>query len=123
MTDQKFSSLMVNQPKWIENKQQKIISKGAPTDRLLWIEEGKVRRVRDGRIYSKNSFLEILGFFGSDFYTSNVISLTKTKIRVISRPEVMRLFELDEHPNLRELFVLLAREKLSAEEFQFSQVS
>jgi CRP-like cAMP-binding protein len=122
MTDQKFSSLMVNQPKWIENKQQKIISKGAPTDRLLWIEEGKVRRVRDGRIYSKNSFLEILGFFGSNFYTSNVISLTKTKIRVISRPDVMRLFELDEHPKLRELFVLLAREKLSAEEFQFSQV-
>lgn len=122
MTDQKFSSLFVNQPKWIENKKQKIITKGDPTDRLLWIEEGKILRVRDGRIYPQNSFLEILSFFGSDEYASDVVTLTKTEIKVISRNEVMRLFELNESPKLSELFVLLAREKLSAEEFQFSKV-
>ena len=122
MTDQKFSSLLVNQPKWIGNKKQKIIMKGDPTDRLLWIEEGRIRRVRDGPIYLQDSFLEILSFFGSNVYTSDVVSLTETKIRVISRNEVMRLFELEESPKLSELFVLLAREKLSAEEFQFSQV-
>lgn len=122
MTDQKFSSLFVNQPRWIENQKHKIISNGDPTDRLLWIEEGRIRRVRDGRIYLQDSFLEILSFFGSNVYPSELVSITKTKIRVISRNEVMRLFELEESPRLSELFVLLAREKLSAKEFQFSQV-
>ena len=122
MTDQNFSSLFVNQPRWIENQKHKIISNGDPTDRLLWIEEGRIRRVRDGRIYLQDSFLEILSFFGSNVYTSELVSITKTKIRVISRNEVMRLFELEESPRLSELFVLLAREKLSAKEFQFSQV-
>ena len=122
MADQNFLPLLVNQPKWIENKKQKIISNGDSTDRLLWVEEGKIRRIRDGRIYSKNSFLEVLSFFGSDIYTSDIVSLTKTEIRVISRPDGMRLFEFDENPKLSELFVLLAREKLSAEEFLFSQV-
>ena len=122
MTDQNFSSLFVNQPRWIENQKHIIISNGDPTDRLLWIEEGRIRRVRDGRIYLQDSFLEILSFFGSNVYTSELVSITKTKIRVISRNEVMRLFELEESPRLSELFVLLAREKLSAKEFQFSQV-
>lgn len=122
MTDQNFSSLFVNQPRWIENQKHKIISNGDPTDRLLWIEEGRIRRVRDGRIYLQDSFLEILSFFGSNVYPSELVSITKTKIRVISRNEVMRLFELEESPRLSELFVLLAREKLSAKEFQFSQV-
>ena len=122
MADQKLSSILVNQPKWIGNKNQKIIAAGDPTDRLLWIEEGKVRRVRDGRIYSQNCFVEILSFFGSDIYSSEIVSAAKIEIRVISRSDVMRLFEVDQNPTLRELFVLLAREKLSVEEFQLSQV-
>lgn len=122
MTNLKFSSLLVDQPKWIENKNQKIIVKNDPTDRLLWIERGKVRRTRDGRIYAQNSFVEILSFFGSNIYGSEIISAAKTEIKVISRPDVMRLFKLDENPKLSALFVILAREKLSAEEFQFSQV-
>ena len=122
MTNLKFSSLLVDQPKWIENKNQKIIVKNDPTDRLLWIERGKVRRTRDGRIYAQNSFVEILSFFGSNIYGSEIISEAKTEMKVISRPDVMRLFKLDEDPTLSALFVILAREKLSAEEFQFSQV-
>ena len=95
---------------------------GDPTDRLLWIEQGKVRRTCDGRLFMRNSFVEVVSFFGSDIYSADVISLTKTEVRVISRSDVMRLFELDKDPILSELFVLLAREKLSAEKFQFLQV-
>lgn len=122
MTDQKFSSLFVHQPKWIRSKNQKIITTGDPTDRLFWIEQGKVRRTRDGRIFKRNSFLEVLSFFGSDLYSADAVSLSQTELRVISRSDVMRLFELDKDPILSELVVLLAREKLSAERFQFLQV-
>ena len=122
MTDQKFSSLFVHQPKWIRSKNQKIINTGDPTDRLFWIEQGKVRRTRDGRLFKRNSFLEILSFFGSDLYSADAVSLSQTELRVISRSDVMRLFELDKDPILSELVVLLAREKLSAEKFQFLQV-
>ena len=96
---------------------------GDPTDRLFWIEQGKVRRTRDGRLFMRNSFVEVVSFFGSDIYSADVISLAETEVRVISRSDVMRLFELDkDHPILSELVVLLAREKLSAEKFQFLQV-
>ena len=122
MSDQQFSSLLVHQPKWIRSKNQKIITMGDPTDRLFWIEQGKVRRTRDGRLFMRNSFVEVVSFFGSDIYSADVISLTKTEVRVISRSDVMRLFELDKDPILSELVVLLAREKLSAEKFQFLQV-
>ena len=122
MSDQQFSSLLVHQPKWIRSKNQKIINMGEPTDRLFWIEQGKVRRTRDGRLFERNSFLEILSFFGSDLYSADVVSLTQTEVRVISRSDVMRLFELGNDPILRELVVLLAREKLSVERFQFLQV-
>ena len=122
MTDQKFSSLFVHQPKWIRSKNQKIITTGDPTDRLFWIEQGKVRRTRDGRIFKRNSFLEVLSFFGSDLYSADAVSLSQTELRVISRTDAMRLFELDKDPILSELVVLLAREKLSAERFQFLQV-
>lgn len=122
MTDQKFSTTFANQPKLIENKKQKIITVGDATDRLLWVEQGKLRRTRDGRIYSTNDFVEILSFFGSDIYLSEIISITNTEIRVVPRLEVMRLFDLDKNPTLNHLVVLLAREKLSAEVFQFSQV-
>jgi CRP-like cAMP-binding protein len=122
MTDQKFSSLFVHQPKWIRSKNQKIITTGDPTDRLFWIEQGKVRRTRDGRLFTRNSFLEVLSFFGSDLYSADAVSLSQTELRVTSRSDVMRLFELDKDPILSELVVLLAREKLSAERFQFLQV-
>ena len=122
MTDQKFSSLFVHQPKWIRSKNQKIITTGDPTDRLFWIEQGKVRRTRDGRIFKRNSFLEVLSFFGSDLYSADAVSLSQTELRVISRSDVMRLLELDKDPILSELVVLLAREKLSVERFQFLQV-
>ena len=122
MSDQQFSSLLVHQPKWIRSKNQKIITMGDPTDRLFWIEQGKVRRTRDGRLFMRNSFVEVVSFFGSDIYSADVISLAETEVRVISRSDVMRLFELDKDPILSELVVLLAREKLSAETFQFLQV-
>ena len=122
MSDHQFTSLLVKQPKWIRSKNQKIITMGDPTDRLFWIEQGKVRRTCDGRLFMRNSFVEVVSFFGSDIYSADVISLTKTEVRVISRSDVMRLFELDNDPILSELFVLLAREKLSAEKFQFLQV-
>ena len=122
MSDQQFSSLLIQQPKWIRSKNQKIITMGDPTDRLFWIEQGKVRRTCDGRLFMRNSFVEVVSFFGSDIYSADVISLTKTEVRVISRSDVMRLFELDKDPILSELVVLLAREKLSAEKFQFLQV-
>ena len=122
MSDQQFTSLLVKQPKWIRSKNQKIITMGDPTDRLFWIEQGKVRRKRDGRLFKQNSFVEVVSFFGSDLYSADVISLAKTEVRVISRSDVMRLFELDKDPILNELVVMLAREKLSAETFQFSQV-
>lgn len=122
MSDQQFSSLLVHQPKWIRSKNQKIITMGDPTDRLFWIEQGKVRRTRDGRLFMRNSFVEVVSFFGSDIYSADVISLAETEVRVISRSDVMRLFELDKDPTLSELVVLLAREKLSAEKFQFLQV-
>ena len=122
MSDQQLSSLLIHEPKWIRSKNQKIITLGDPTDRLLWIEQGKVRRTCDGRLFMRNSFVEVVSFFGSDIYSADVISLTKTEVRVISRSDVMRLFELDNDPILSELFVLLAREKLSAEKFQFLQV-
>jgi CRP-like cAMP-binding protein len=122
MSDQQFSSLLVHQPKWIRSKNQKIINMGDPTDRLFWIEQGKVRRTRDGRLFMRNSFVEVVSFFGSDTYSADVISLAKTEVRVISRSDVMRLFEFDKDPILNELVVLLAREKLSAETFQFLQV-
>ena len=122
MSDQQLSSLLIHEPKWIRSKNQKIITMGDPTDRLLWIEQGKVRRTCDGRLFMRNSFVEVVSFFGSDIYSADVISLTKTEVRVISRSDVMRLFELDNDPTLSELFVLLAREKLSAEKFQFLQV-
>jgi len=122
MSDQQFTSLLVKQPKWIRSKNQKIITMGDPTDRLFWIEQGKVRRTRDGRLFMRNSFVEVVSFFGSDIYSADVISLAKTEVRVISRMDVMRLFELDKDPILSELVVLLAREKLSAEKFQFLQV-
>ena len=122
MSDQQLSSLLIHEPKWIRSKNQKIIEMGDPTDRLLWIEQGKVRRTCDGRLFMRNSFVEVVSFFGSDIYSADVISLTKTEVRVISRSDVMRLFELDNDPILSELFVLLAREKLSAEKFQFLQV-
>ena len=122
MSDQQFTSLLVHQPKWIRSKNQKIITMGDPTDRLFWIEQGKVRRKRDGRLFKQNSFVEVVSFFGSDLYSADVISLAKTEVRVISRSDVMRLFELDKDPILNELVVMLAREKLSAETFQFSQV-
>ena len=122
MSDQQFSSLLIHQPKWIISRNQKLIATGDATDRLFWIEQGKVRRTRDGRLFSRNSFVEVLSFFGSHIYRSELISVAKTEVRVIARPEVIKLFELDESPKLSELFVLLAREKLSAEEFQFSQV-
>jgi CRP-like cAMP-binding protein len=122
MSDQQISSLLVHQPKWIRGKNQKIITMGDPTDRLFWIEQGKVRRTRDGRLFMRNSFVEVVSFFGSDLYSADVISLAETEVRVISRSDVMRLFELDKDPILSELVVLLAREKLSAEKFQFLQV-
>ena len=122
MSDQQLSSLLIHEPKWIRSKNQKIITMGDPTDRLLWIEQGKVRRTCDGRLFMRNSFVEVVSFFGSNIYSSDVITLTKTEVRVISRSDVMRLFELDNDPILSELFVLLAREKLSAEKFQFLQV-
>jgi CRP-like cAMP-binding protein len=122
MSDQQFTSLLVKQPKWIRSKNQKIITMGDPTDRLFWIEQGKVRRTRDGRLFMRNSFVEVVSFFGSDTYSADVISLAKTEVRVISRSDVMRLFEFDKDPILNELAVLLAREKLSAETFQFLQV-
>ena len=122
MSDQQLTSLLVKQPKWIRSKNQKIITMGDPTDRLFWIEQGKVRRTRDGRLFMRNSFVEVVSFFGSDIYSADVISLAKTEVRVISRSDVMRLFELDKDPILSELVVLLAREKLSAETFQFLQV-
>ena len=122
MSDQKFTSLLVKQPKWIRSKNQKLINMGAPTDRLFWIEQGKVRRTSDGRLFMRNSFVEVVSFFGSDLYSADVISLAKTEVRVISRSDVMRLFELDKDPVLNQLVVLLAREKLSAEKFQFLQV-
>ena len=122
MSDQQFTSLLVHQPKWIRSKNQKIITMGDPTDRLFWIEQGKVRRKRDGRLFKQNSFVEVVSFFGSDLYSADVISLAKTEVRVISRMDVMRLFELDKDPILSELVVLLAREKLSVEKFQFLQV-
>jgi len=122
MSDQQFSSLLVHQPKWIRSKNQKIITMGDPTDRLFWIEQGKVRRTRDGRLFMRNSFVEAVSFFGSDIYSTDVISLAKTEVRVISRSDVMRLFELDKDPTLSELVVLLAREKLSVERFQLLQV-
>ena len=87
MTDQKFSSLFVHQPKWIRSKNQKIITTGDPTDRLFWIEQGKVRRTRDGRIFKRNSFLEVLSFFGSDLYSADAVSLSQTELRVISRSD------------------------------------
>jgi hypothetical protein len=95
---------------------------GDPTDRLFWIEQGKVRRTRDGRLFTRNSFVEVVSFFGSDLYSADVISLAKTEVRVISRIDAMRLFELDKDPILSELVVLLAREKLSVERFQLLQV-
>ena len=122
MSDQQFTSLLVHQPKWIRSKNQKIITMGDPTDRLFWIEQGKVHRKRDGRLFKQNSFVEVVSFFGSDLYRADVISLAKTEVRVISRSDVMRLFELDKDPILNELVVMLAREKLSAEKFQFLQV-
>ena len=122
MSDQQISSLLVHQPKWIRSKNQKIITMGDPTDRLFWIEQGKVRRTRDGRLFMRNSFVEVVSFFGADLYSADVISLAETEVRVISRSDVMRLFELDKDPILSELVVLLAREKLSAEKFQFLQV-
>ena len=122
MSDQQFTSLLVHQPKWIRSKNQKIITMGDPTDRLFWIEQGKVRRKRDGRLFKQNSFVEVVSFFGSDLYSADVISLAKTEVRAISRSDVMRLFELDKDPILNELVVMLAREKLSAEKFQFLQV-
>ena len=126
MSDQQLSSLLIHEPKWIRSKNQKIITMGDPTDRLLWIEQGggggKVRRTCDGRLFMRNSFVEVVSFFGSDIYSADVISLTKTEVRVISRSDVMRLFQLENDPILSELFVLLAREKLSAEKFQFLQV-
>ena len=122
MSDQQISSLLVHQPKWIRSKNQKIITMGDPTDRLFWIEQGKVRRTRDGRLFMRNSFVEVVSFFGSDLYSADVISLAETEVRVISRSDVMRLFELGKDPILSELVVLLAREKLSAEKFQFLQV-
>ena len=122
MSDQQVSSLLIHQPKWIRSKNQKIITMGDPTDRLFWIEQGKVRRICDARLFMRNSFVEVVSFFGSDIYSADVISLAKTEVRVISRSDVMRLFELDNYPILSELFVLLAREKLSAETFQFLQV-
>ena len=122
MSDQQLSSLLTHEPKWIRSKNQKIITMGDPTDRLLWIEQGKVRRTCDGQLFMRNSFVEVVSFFGSDIYSADVISLTKTEVRVISRSDVMRLFELDKDPILSELVVLLAREKLSAEKFQFLQV-
>ena len=122
MFDQQFTSLLVKQPKWIRSKNQKIITMGDPTDRLFWIEQGKVRRTSDGRLFKQNSFVEVVSFFGSDLYSADVVSLTQTEVRVISRSDVMRLFELDKDPILSELVVLLAREKLSAEKFQFLQV-
>ena len=122
MSDQQFTSLLVKQPKWIRCKNQKIITMGDPTDRLFWIEQGKVRRTRDGRLFMRNSFVEVVSFFGSDTYSADVISLAKTEVRVISRSDVMRLFEFDKDPILNELVVLLAREKLSVETFQFLQV-
>jgi CRP-like cAMP-binding protein len=122
MSDQQFTSLLVKQPKWIRSKNQKIITMGDPTDRLFWIEQGKVRRTRDGRLFMQNSFVEVVSFFGSDIYSADVISLAKTEVRVISRSDVMRLFELDKDPILNELVVMLAREKLSVEKFQFLQV-
>ena len=122
MSDQQITSLLVKQPKWIRSKNQKIITMGDPTDRLFWIEQGKVRRTRDGRLFTRNSFVEVVSFFGSDIYSADVISLAETEVRVISRSDVMRLFELDKDPILSELVVLLAREKLSAEKFQFLQV-
>ena len=122
MSDQQISSLLVHQPKWIRSKNQKIITMGDPTDRLFWIEQGKVRRTRDGRLFMRNSFVEVVSFFGSDLYSADVISLAETEVRVISRSDVMRLFELGKDPILSEFFVLLAREKLSAEKFQFLQV-
>ena len=122
MSDQQLSSLLIHEPKWIRSKNQKIITMGDPTDRLLWIEQGKVRRTCDGRLFMRNSFVEVVSFFGSDIYSADVISLTKTEVRVISRSDVMRLFELDKDPILSELVVLLAREKLSVEKFQFLQV-
>ena len=122
MSDQQFTSLLVKQPKWIRSKNQKIITMGDPTDRLFWIEQGKVRRTSDGRLLKQNSFVEVVSFFGSDLYSADVISLAKTEVRVISRSDVMRLFELDKDPILNESAVMLAREKLSAETFQFLQV-
>ena len=122
MSDQQLSSLLIHEPKWIRSKNQKIITMGDPTDRLLWIEQGKVRRTCDGRLFMRNSFVEVVSFFGSDIYSADVISLAETEVRVISRSDVMRLFELDKDPILSELVVLLAREKLSAETFQFLQV-
>jgi CRP-like cAMP-binding protein len=122
MSDQQISSLLVHQPKWIRSKNQKIITMGDPTDRLFWIEQGKVRRTRDGRLFMRNSFVEVVSFFGSDLYSADVISLAETEVRVISRSDVMRLFELDKDPILNELVVMLAREKLSVEKFQFLQV-
>ena len=122
MSDQQLSSLLIHEPKWIRSKNQKIITMGDPTDRLLWIEQGKVRRTCDGRLFMRNSFVEVVSFFGSDIYSADVISLTKTEVRVISRSDVMRLFELDKDPILSELVVLLAREKLSVERFQLLQV-
>jgi len=122
MSDQQISSLLVHRPKWIRSKNQKIITMGDPTDRLFWIEQGKVRRTRDGRLFMRNSFVEVVSFFGSDIYSADVISLAETEVRVISRSDVMRLFELDKDPILSELVVLLAREKLSAQKFQFLQV-
>lgn len=122
MSDQQFTSLLVKQPKWIRSKNQKIITTGDPTDRLFWIEQGKVRRTRDGRLFMRNSFVEVVSFFGSDTYSADVMSLAKTEVRVISRSDVMRLFEFDKDPILNELVVLLAREKLSAETFHFLQV-
>ena len=67
MSDQQFSSLLVHQPKWIRSKNQKIITMGDPTDRLFWIEQGKVRRTRDGRLFMRNSFVEVVSFLGLIF--------------------------------------------------------
>ena len=122
MSDQQLSSLLIHQPKWIRRKNQKIITMGDPTDRLLWIEQGKVRRTCDGQLFMRNSFVEAVSFFASDIYSADVMSLAKTEVRVISRSDVMQLFELDKDPILNELVVMLAREKLSAEKFQFLQV-
>lgn len=104
-----------------KKKGELIISVADETDRVFFLQSGRVQRQVDGKNFKVGKFLELNSFFGGLHYNYNLFAATDVELRVHSRKLFLDFIGVSETSKIYELFKLVAAEQIKQLEYKVRQ--